>query len=387
MSESSTSSIENSIPVSATTTDRPYRPANLPPLVMGDQPLSFFEFWPTYIFYAPVSVCILFFSLRYGGLTLPTYSNPSFTAGGFCGESKAQILSMASTYIGDLISPFIKFNVSTDSSEQETQKATQEMERAGVFFPVVAKPDMGCRGAGVQPIYTKDHLTNYLKTFPMGADVILQNMVSCEGEAGVFYVREPGQQNGRILSLTLKYFPYVTGNGTSSLQDLIKNDPRAGQLPQIYLKRFSQQLNTVPKSGERVRLAFAGNHSKGTIFRNGNDNITPEMEKMFDTISKKIPNFYFGRYDIRFDDFERIQKGYPEFKIIEINGAGAEVTHIWDSRTSLMHAWRDVIAQYNLLWKIGAANKALGFKGLNIKGLWQAYRNEKSLTKVYPQTH
>jgi hypothetical protein len=109
-------------------------------------------------------------------------------------------------------------------------------------------------------------------------------------------------------------------------------------------------------------------------------------KNMFDEISQKIPNFYFGRYDIRFDDFEKIQAGKPEFAIIEINGAGAEVTHIWDSRTSLFKAWKDVMMQYALLLKIGAANRARGNKGLSLLELWQAYLKEKQLTKTYPPT-
>jgi len=74
-------------------------------------------------------------------------------------------------------------------------------------------------------------------------------LVNCEGEAGVFYVREPHEAHGRILSLTLKYFPYVLGDGTSTLQQLILRDPRAGKLANIYLPRFEGRLMQVPALG------------------------------------------------------------------------------------------------------------------------------------------
>jgi len=136
-----------------------------------------------------------------------------------------------------------------------------------------------------------------------------------------------------------------------------------------------------------VRLAFAGNHSKGTIFRNGDDLVTPEMEAMFDRVSQKIKGFHFGRYDIRFDDFERLRRGEEAFTIIEINGAGAESTHIWDANVSLLKAWGDLIAQCYLAWKIGAANRNAGTKVLSLMALWSDYRSEKRMTKLYPSTY
>ena len=49
------------------------------------------------------------------------------------------------------------------------------------------------------------------------------------------------------------------------------------------------------------------------------------------------------------------------FTIVEVNGAGAESTHIWDRRTPLLAAWRDLMRQYRWLFEIGArANGMLG---------------------------
>ena len=56
-------------------------------------PLSFFEFWPGWIFYTPVVMHWLMLGLRYGDFSLPTAANPNITTGGLCGESKLSILS------------------------------------------------------------------------------------------------------------------------------------------------------------------------------------------------------------------------------------------------------------------------------------------------------
>jgi len=50
-----------------------------------------------------------------------------------------------------------------------------------------------------------------------------------------------------------------------------------------------------------------------------NELITPELEKVIDDISKRIPNFYAGRYDVRFSNLEDFKKG-KNFKILELNG-------------------------------------------------------------------
>jgi len=88
-----------------------------------------------------------------------------------------------------------------------------------------------------------------------------------------------------------------------------------------------------------------------------------------------------------FDDFERIRRGEEAFTIIEINGAGAESTHIWDANVSLLKAWRDLIEQFYLAWKIGAANRKAGANVLAFTTMVADYRSEKRMTKLYPSTY
>jgi hypothetical protein len=210
-------------------------------------------------------------------------------------------------------------------------------------------------------------------------------MVEAEGEAGVFYVREPGAARGRILSLTLKYFPHVVGDGHSTLKDLILADPRAGRVPHLYLSRFKEELNRVLAIGEAKRLVFSGSHSKGAIFRNGNPFITEAMRARFDAIADGIDGFHFGRFDVRFADFETFRRG-EGFSIIEYNGAGAEATHIWDSRMSLIGAWSALFNQFALLFRIGAANRKRGFRPESWAAFLKKWWQEKTLVGLYPMT-
>jgi hypothetical protein len=356
----------------------------MPPLDETGSPLSFFEFWPMWAFYPPVMLYAAWLMLRHRGVLLPTAANPHFPGGGFYGESKAQILAMAREHLGDWVAPFIALKRRGAASRQLPQ-VLAALTQANLALPVVAKPDLGCRGAGVKLIRTAAALHAYLEAFPQGARFILQRLVPHEAEAGIFYCRRPGDTQGRIASITLKYFPHVQGDGARTLRELIHADPRAGRLAHLYLHRHAKRLDQVPAAGQAVRLAFAGSHSRGAIFRNGTHLVTPAMQARFEQLARQLPEFHFGRFDIRFEDIAALQRG-ERFTILEINGAGAESTHIWDRRTTLVAAWRDLMRQYKWLFEIGAANRKRGFEPMRWADFVAAYRREKALTPRYPAT-
>jgi hypothetical protein len=366
---------------------RPHQ--GMPPLELDGPALSYFEFWPMWAFYPPIVAYAAWLMLRHRGVLLPTVANPSFPGGGFYGESKAAILSLATQHAPDWVAPFIRRerpqHASASTAQDECGAALAALAHAGLSLPVVAKPDLGCRGAGVKVVRTRTDLQNYIDAFPAGAAFLLQRLVPHEGEAGIFYCRRPGQSRGRIVSITLKYFPHVTGDGRRTLRELILADRRAGKLSHLYLRRHAARLDDVPAAGESIRLAFAGSHSRGAIFRNGTHLVTPAMEERFDAIAQALPEFHFGRFDVRFEAFASVQRG-EGFTILEINGAGAESTHIWDRRTGLLRAWRDLMRQYKWLFEIGAANRARGFTPMRIGDFLRDYRREKLLTPQYPAT-
>jgi hypothetical protein len=201
----------------------------------------------------------------------------------------------------------------------------------------------------------------------------------------VFYVRHPDEERGRIPSLTLKYFPYLTGDGRRTLKQLILDDPRAGRIAHIFLKRHKARLHEILPAGERFRLVFSGNHARGTIFRDGTALVTEALRARIDEIAKDIKGFHFGRFDIRFADFQDLLAG-RNFWILEFNGAGAEQTHMWDSTHELTDAYRILFQQYRMLFKIAAANRRRGAKPTGVLELWRRFELEQRLTRLYPST-
>lgn len=346
---------------------------------------------PPILFYAPVVIQWLILGIRYRSLTLPTISNPHVEAGGLWGESKSDLLNQISDEYQTYVAKFI--TVSRKSSESNDFKtALSKLKDASIPFPLVAKPDIGWQGYGVRLIDNEDELREYIASYPLKKTIILQKYIPHSGEAGVFYIRIPGEEHGCVTSLTLRYYPHVTGDGVSTVKELIHKDERtrhklhffrgnddrhAGITPEI--------LESVPKEGEKIRLAFIGSLRVGGTYRDGSNFITSALTERFDKIAKSMPPFYFGRFDIRFESIDKLQKG-EGFSIIEINGAGSEAIHIWDIDKSLPVVYKELFKYQSLLFKISALNRKNGFKKMGIANFVKYSMHYNSLVHNYPRS-
>ena len=353
----------------------------IPKLKQEDYKTSYFEFWPAWLFYLPMKLYAAYLAIRFRSLTVPTISNPSFDAGGFAGESKAQILDLVPPSAQKWFARHKAF-----STPISTQNALQFIKEHQFNYPFVMKPDIGYRGYGVQIAHSDQDVENYIRDYPTGETIVIQDLYDYPYEVGVFYIRHPDEYKGHIFSLTLKYFPHVTGDGTSTLQELIESNPRSNALKHKYFPRHKDHLDMVLPKGEQFRIAFAGSHTWGTIFKDGNHLITDAMTDKFDEISKSVPEFYFGRYDVRFNTLSDLETG-ENMKIIEINGATSEATHIWDSNTSLFSAYKTLMIQYHHMFEIGYKNKKRGKVPMPLKEVLARIKKGDDLIHNYPVTH
>src|SRR5262249_19827072 len=149
----------------------------------------------------------------------------------------------------------------------------------------------------------------------------------------------PDEEHGRIFAITEKVFPQVTGDGVHTVEELIRCDVRAALLADTYLRRFDSDRQRILHPGESLRLVEAGNHCQGAIFLDGRHLNSPALECCIDEISRSLPGFFVGRYDVRYTSVEAL-RDRAEFQILELNGASAEATAIYDPRNSLLSAYR-----------------------------------------------
>lgn len=322
------------------------------------------EFWPMWLFYLPLVPWIGWLSLRHGGLSTMTAANPGIRDGGTVGESKSEILSRLDE---DDVLPFRRIRasgvcgdsgVSCSSDEAErVALAARAVEEMSLTFPVVLKPDVGERGRGVRIAQTHADIVEYCRQ--CAEAFLVQQYHPGPYEAGVFYYRVPGAPRGHVLSITDKRFPFIVGDGRSSLEQLITQHPRYRLQADVFLSRHAATRARVLAEGEPFQLARAGNHSKGTMFLDGESLRTEALDARIDAIARSYDGFFIGRFDIRYSDPWAFRKGRG-LAILELNGATAEPTDLYDPRRSLFTAYRILFRQWALVFQIGAANRRRG---------------------------
>lgn len=357
----------------------------MPPLQASDKVFSMFEFWPLWLMYLPVIFQWLALSIYYRSLSLPLLVNPTTPSGGMVGYSKSSLLEQAAPVSHQSILNWFTHTVTDESVTTQLDQIIEQIADHHMTLPIVIKPDMGCRGIGIKLASNEPEVRDCISHYPVGSVIMFQQLADWEPEAGIFYVRYPNESKGRIISLALKYTPYVVGDGESTLQELIERDSRASQVMHLYKQRHQNKLKQVIAKGEPFRLIFAASHSRGAIFRNGSDYISNALSTKIDEIMSAFPEFYYGRLDVKFSNVENLMLG-KDIAIIEVNGASSESLHIWDRDTSLLQAWTALFQQYSILFKIGAMNRARGYKPPGILSLWKAWRSEQALMKFYPST-
>ena len=338
--------------------------------------LTRWEFWPRWAFYPPVVVYVAWLALKHRSLTLFTAVNPAIPGGGFVGESKAQILgglhhAPARVARWSLLPPA--------SATQRLTQVTKFMTAHQLDFPIVLKPDVGERGGGVGILWTEEAVGNYLDQ--TGESLIVQEYVGGV-EFGIFYYRLPGEPRGQIFAITDKQFPTVTGNGRASLERLILADDRTVSMARFFLTQNAARLESVPAAGEVIRLVELGTHCRGSAFFDGDWVRTPALEEAIDQLSQGYRGFWFGRYDIRAPSIGALQSG-TGFKVLELNGATAEATSIYDPKNSIFDAYRVLRQQWTILFEIAAKNVANGAQPTTVGELFRLIDHHRKASRAH----
>ena len=320
---------------------------------------NYFEHWPSYVFYFPVIVCYLLLSCRHKSLTLPSVANPEFP------ESKCDSLKLIPGTLAKWVGRYQRF-LSNEEPSQRADAAQKCIDDSDLTYPLVIKPDLGLKGIGVARLNDKQALDNYLQRHEDIGAFQFQEYIDWPGEAGAFYIRMPGKARGRIVSLAFKFPASVTGDGRSPLKALIeaKEIPRTKK--KLFLNHNRHRLEQVIKKGETFPLMFVRNHDQGGVYRDGRAHITPELSNRFDEIARAMPNFYYGRFDVKFEAMHTFTKG-QRFKIIEINGASSEAGHIFDADARLGRVYLSYFKRLNKLFAISVANSRRGYRPVSLK--------------------
>lgn len=299
------------------------------------------------MFYIPNLPYAFYLAFKARNIVFFSAANPGIKHSGNGTESKFKTLQLIpQKHIPNSI--FIQRNSSLNSIQKKLKKAQLE-------FPIIAKPDVGYRGLLVEKINSSIELQSYLQKYK-SIDLILQEFIDLPQECGIFYYRIPTEKNGHITSITLKEFLSVTGDGISTLEELVLQKPRVFKHFELVKSLHGNQLHRVLSKGEKHILNVIGNHSKGTTFLDGSHLIDTALESAIDQILSTVSHIFYGRIDLKYTTLNALKK-LENFKIIEINGIISEPTHIYDPyKSSYFKALKEIRRHWKILYLVATVN-------------------------------
>lgn len=329
--------------------------------------LTNFEYWSFWFFYLPTVPYGLYLALRSGSLAYFTSVNPAVPLSGLQGQPKQDILKLLDEkYLPKSL--YFKNDAAFELVKSEIQKKE-------IDFPFIIKPEIGERGKGVEKMDSFEELTEYLQDYfqKNKSDFILQEFLKEPIELGVLYYRLPNNlknkvnnisriknfKSSAITSIVQKEFLSVTGDGKKTFAELIEDSDRARFQKKRLKKEFAEKWNTIIPKNEKIVLEHIGNHSRGTKFLDGNSLITEENRAAFDEIMKPLKNYYYGRFDIKVSSIEDFKQG-KGIKIMEVNGVASEPAHIYDPKTPILKAYKDIFKHMKIIQVISKQNKKDG---------------------------
>ncbi|MFM8347258.1 MAG: hypothetical protein ACKOAR_04355, partial [Bacteroidota bacterium] len=324
--------------------------------------LTNWEYWPFGIVQAPVFVYWLWLSVKARSPFFFSASNPGILTGGMMGESKFDVLNLVpETHRPKTI--LIRVPVTMEALRAQ-------LAEAGLTYPCVFKPELGERGWKVKIIRSDDDANAYLGHITL--NFLAQEYVDAPLEFGVYYVRKPEEENGQVVSITGKEMLAVTGDGHSTLRELVLARDRARLQSERLAVEFADRWEDVIAAGEQVVLNRIGNHCLGTCFLDAGHLINDRLNSSFDRLSKQVPGFYFGRYDLVCNSETDLTEG--RVMVLELNGCGAEPAHIYHPGASFWKAVGVLIRHMRNLYEVSVQNHRRGVPYLSIQEGRRIYR-------------
>ncbi|MBI1342610.1 MAG: hypothetical protein GC171_06740 [Terrimonas sp.] len=311
--------------------------------------LTNWELWNFYVLYLPISFMWIWYCLKSRSFWFFSASNPTITFGGFEGEGKKEMY--------DQLPPEHVPRTIYILHDMPFEEVVSRISGAGFDYPFIVKPDVGMKGILFRKIENQDQLKKYHERIPV--EYIVQDLVELPVELSVFYYRMPHKQKGTVSGFIYKELLQVTGNGRSTLQQLVQEHPRAKFRMEEMEHKHGHRFDRIIPEGEIFYLSYAGNHNRGAHFTNLHKEIDEDLHRVFDTLSHYSRHFYYGRYDIKTSSIEALKKG-EDFYILEFNGCGAEPNHIYDCGMSIWQAYREILKHWKALYQISRYNHKNG---------------------------
>ena len=304
-------------------------------------------YWTSQHFYWQSMYHYLYNGARFRSMTFFSACNPAIVLGGMLYDRKTDIYDLLPEHI-------------VPATTIITSRVTAQtfIEQKNLQFPLIVKPNVGLKGFKVFKINDVNALNIFFEENDVDErEWLLQEYIDYNKEFSVLFYRYPQEQTFGVSSFIEKSYPYVVGDGEKTLKTLIDQYNNPFLLKNDVYKKFSSELETVPKHGTEIILDFIGNYSRGAKFHSKMEFVSDEMTSMLDNLFQKANGLNFFRIDLKSNSVKEFLKG--EFKVLEINGMKSEPLHIYDADSSFMDNSRIIKEHWSIIENITREQKEL----------------------------
>lgn len=305
------------------------------------------------------------YMLRSRAVWFFTPSNPKLTFGGMEGEPKREMYDLLPK---DLYPT--TFNILPG---EDFENILSKLKASDIIYPFIVKPEIGGQGILFRKIDDEASIRHYHSIIPV--EYIVQKMVHYPIEVSVFHIRYPNQEKGIVTGFLHKIPLQVLGDGKHTLQQLVMLNPKAEKRHNDLHSRHADMWDKIIPKNEKYILSYAANHNRGAHFVDLKEFINDDLVAVFDKLSIRINDFFYGRYDIMCNSIEELRQG-KNFTILEYNGCGAEPNHFYDTGYTLGGAYKEILKHWKMLYEISKYNAEQGVKP------WGFFKGEKFLRET-----
>jgi hypothetical protein len=289
--------------------------------------------------------------------------NPDISGlSGMVGASKAHL----NTKVNPIFRPKDALFHSGVTVEQMQRRIIEKK----ILFPIFIKPVKGERAAGVEFLRDKEALSHVI--IDRKRSYIIEEAIMTHAEFCINVQRNLESNMFSVFSITERIIPKVTGDGLSSIRQLIPGlDLTDLQKQKIENALDSSFLNKVLERNISENVVRTASISYGTEYvkLNLNPNQKKLLEHQINQMLLPADGFNIGRFDIKANNLQALLVG--DCKVVELNGIGGMPTHVYETHLSIEQKQNILDEYFELLQIFSRQQVSRGFKSI---GFWTAFK-------------
>ncbi len=238
-------------------------------------------------------------------------------------------------------------------------------------FPLMHKPNKGERWAQMYYLPTMEALELHRKKVINGEiprqSYSIQQYCDWPQEYCLQFYQHYDAKKRPIIevgSLALREMPFVTGDGTNNVEELIRllswvSEQHKENIISKISQTQPQLLTKIPAIDEQVQIVFTASIDFGTKYRTieQTHERKEQLEALLTNLLTSLPPSFLsvGRFDLKAKSLESLLAG--EVKIIECNAGGGIPTHVYDESLTIPEKYEELFKHFDKMYEIIKQNK------------------------------